>query len=90
MSLLSKMRRERQGPPFIGIPVAELTAALALVETTEGLRDRRVMWLNVCNNGMLRVRTGEQASGLCGGGHELLIQKTQEGWEVVEIEGWVS
>lgn len=90
MSLLRKMRREPQGPPFIGLSVGGLTDALNLVETIEGLCDRRVMSLNVCNNGMPRVRTGEQVSGLCGGVHELLLRRVRGGWEMVEAEQWVS
>jgi hypothetical protein len=89
MSLIDSIGRT-EGPPHFGIPIADIVAALQVIDAAPEISDKRIMGMSVRNNGMLLVKTGEQSAALCGGGFQALLRRTTGGWELVDSAQWCS
>jgi hypothetical protein len=76
--------------PVLGLPPADVAAALALLDTLDPAIDRRVLTLHVLPNGNLRITTGHVTSPLHAHTHHLLLRRTPTGWQVLHHGDLVS
>ncbi|OWK38493.1 hypothetical protein [Fimbriiglobus ruber] len=76
--------------PLLGIPVSELTAALAVVAATvPGIgEETRILRMDTRREGYLFVETGRFSGIRAGGGHDILLHRTEDGWVVVNEGSW--
>lgn len=87
MNLNEYARREY---PILGVPVSELVAALAVVEAAAPAHygETRVLQLDTRREGYLHIQTGSLTGMRAGGGKDVLLKRTDAGWEVIEVSTW--
>ena len=74
--------------PLVGIPVSEVAAALALVETLP--IDHRILGLIVEPDGCLQIQTGHSSGFLSASLHYITLERQPDGWHVVRNDHLVS
>jgi hypothetical protein len=74
--------------PAVGVPVRDVTAALAVVDALA--IDRRILRVEVLTEGRLKVVTGHVAGPLTADVHHLTLERQSSGWQVVEHHHLVS
>jgi len=76
--------------PIVGISTADIVTALAVVDSSPEVTEKRVLMVEVRQDGHLLVQTGMQSKTLAGSGKMILLRHTDTGWEIVEVTTWRS
>jgi hypothetical protein len=79
---------EPETDPVIGIPVQDVVAALAVVDTLA--IDRRILQVEVVSERRIKVQTGHATGGLNANVHYLTLERQAAGWQVVGHDNLVS
>ena len=70
--------------PWIGIPIADLVAALAALEAVPNI-DRRILRLEVTGKGDLKVLTGHSTADLNAELTEVALHRDGDGWHATVL-----
>ena len=76
--------------PLVGLPIADLTAALAHLELDPEVDVTRILKGEARHDGHLLVQTGVQSGSRAGAGKCILLRRTDHGWTVMEVGSWRS
>lgn len=76
--------------PLVGLSPDELSQACATINNAPEVHEKRIMTFRICPSKCLVVTTGVTYGPLCGHGHHILLQRSETGWGILEVDSWMS